>query len=200
MNEIWKDIKNYEGLYQVSNLGRIKSLGRNKTAGKGNYKRNEKILRQYISKGKKSTILYKTVVLCKNGLEKRKLVHRLVADTFLLNKNKNLYVNHKDGNGFNNNLDNLEYTTNSQNQKYSLYTLRTTKNVKSVIAINKKDKNIKMKFYSIGLASKFLLENNYTKDKTCGTGIIKSCKKKIPSYLGFIWYYESEVENNAKIK
>ena len=90
MKEIWKDIEGYEGLYQVSNFGRVKNIRRNKEL-------------YYIHTNKK----YLCVRLCKNGKKKYYLVHRLVAETYIPNPNNYPIVNHKDENKLNNNLDNL---------------------------------------------------------------------------------------------
>ena len=101
--EIWKDIDGYEGLYQVSNLGRVKSLHHNK----------EKILKgSYNSKG------YYFVKLCKNGISKSIFVHRLVAQEFIPNPDNLPIVNHKDENPRNNNVDNLEWCTQKYNANY----------------------------------------------------------------------------------
>ena len=113
MNEIWKDIDGYEGLYQVSNLGQVKSI-RDKY---GNYR--EKILKQ----GKrKDGYLY--VNLYKEGKRKYNLVHRLVANAFIPNPNGYTCVNHKDENPLNNCVSNLEWCTHKYNINYGS---RTTK-------------------------------------------------------------------------
>lgn len=97
MNEIWKDIDGYEGLYEVSNLGKVKSLG-------NEFSRKEKILKQG---KKKNGYLY--VILWKEGKYKTCLVHRLVAQAFLENPNNYSCVNHKDENKENNCVENLEW-------------------------------------------------------------------------------------------
>ena len=86
MNEIWEPVKGYEGLYEVSNLGRVKSL---------NYKRTkqEKILKPNITKAN-----YQQVHLCKDKKIKILYIHRLVAETFIPNPNNYPCVNHKDEN------------------------------------------------------------------------------------------------------
>ena len=105
--EIWKDIPNYEGVYQVSNLGNVKSLPRLLRNGYTTYMSKEKLLTPKIGKTK-----YYFVKLCKNG-EKTIAVHRLVMMGF--EGVSNLDVNHKDLNRLNNNLDNLEYCTRKEN-------------------------------------------------------------------------------------
>lgn len=108
MDEIWKDIVGYEGLYQVSNKGRVKSL---RYYG-GN---NEQIK----SLGLRSDG-YLNVSLSKNGKAISKSVHRLVAVAFIPNPENLEMVNHIDENKENNCVENLEWCTRSYNQIYSL--------------------------------------------------------------------------------
>lgn len=111
MQEIWKDIPNYEGLYQASNLGRIKSIRYFNHVNNQIYPR-EKILKPILNeKG------YCRVDLSKSGESKRHRVHRLVAKTFLPNPYNLLEVNHIDGNKQNNNVNNLEWCSHSYNMK-----------------------------------------------------------------------------------
>lgn len=100
--ELWKDIPKFEGLYQASPSGNIKSLYRNK------------ILKSEISKNG-----YSKVMLSKNRKRKLVSVHRLIAMTYLLNYSENLQVNHKDGNKQNNNINNLEMVTCQENIQHS---------------------------------------------------------------------------------
>lgn len=115
MQEIWKDIVGYEGLYQVSNLGRVKSLdryvGHNK-GGKRLYKGS--IIKQGLCKQG-----YYIVQLCKNNKAKTKRVNRLVAQAFLDNPNNLPQVNHIDKNKYNNKVENLEWITSKDNTRYS---------------------------------------------------------------------------------
>lgn len=106
MKEIWKDIKDYEELYQVSNLGRVKR------------KKYKKIFCEKILKQKTDRRGYKRIILSKQGKTKIYLVHRLVANAFIENKYNKPYINHKDENTSNNKVDNLEWVTNSENLKY----------------------------------------------------------------------------------
>jgi len=101
--EIWKDIKGYEGLYQVSNYGRVRGLITSQGRRKG-------ILKPYDHDG------YKRINLYKNKKVKKYYVHRLVAQAFISNPNKYPEVNHKDGDKSNNHISNLEWCTSSQNQ------------------------------------------------------------------------------------
>ena len=104
--EIWKDIEGYEGLYQISNLGNVKSLNYNKTG-------KERILTP--QKNNKS---YLKVGLCKQAKSKTYKIHRLVAQAFLPNQNNLPQVNHKDEDKQNNAASNLEWCTNKYNSNY----------------------------------------------------------------------------------
>lgn len=104
--EIWKDIAGYEGQYQVSSLGRVKSLSRPQS-------RTERFLKFDVSK--KINTNYFRVTLATNNQTKRVFVHRLVASAFIENKDNLPYVNHIDNNGENNNIENLEWCSHSGN-------------------------------------------------------------------------------------
>lgn len=112
--EIWKDIAEYEGLYQVSNFGNVRSLERyitNKNGDKQFYpSKNLKIFWQQIGKQK-----YGRVVLSKDHKRNDCLVHRLVANAFIENKDNKPFVNHIDNNPMNNHVYNLEWCTHSEN-------------------------------------------------------------------------------------
>ena len=119
--EEWRDIEGYEGLYQVSNLGRVKSLARVviRSDGKPNTV-NEKILKYGMNRG------YCAVVLCKDGKKKMYKVHRLVAMAFLRNPHNLPEVNHKDEDKKNNCVDNLEWCTSLYNINYGSHNERVT--------------------------------------------------------------------------
>ncbi len=123
MKEIWKDVEGYEGLYQVSNLGNVKSLKRKKWNGFNFIETTEKILKTSKSyKGYLRTRLYK------DGKSKCFPTHRIVAQAFIPNPNNKPQVNHIDGDKTNNKAENLEWCTNAENQQHAIKTkLRKTK-------------------------------------------------------------------------
>lgn len=100
--EVWKDIPEYEGHYQASNLGKIRSIKRSTQILKGDYQRNG----------------YKRVYLWKNGNKRNLLVHRLVALTILPNPNDYSDINHIDEDKSNNRIDNLEWCSRRYNMNY----------------------------------------------------------------------------------
>ena len=122
MEEIWKDIKGFEDKYQVSNLGRIKSLERKNS--RGNQIR-EKILKLIYDKDG-----YLLVNLYKNSKKKTYKVHRLVALAHIPNPNNYPQVNHKDENPSNNHISNLEWCTNKYNCNYGTKKERLSKKLK----------------------------------------------------------------------
>lgn len=110
--EIWRDVQDYKGLYQVSNLGRVKSLERVIKHPRGN-----RIIKERILKQKHHSNKYLNSALFKNGLQTNILTHHLIAIAFLNHTRCGfkLVVNHKDFNKHNNNVENLEIVTNRQN-------------------------------------------------------------------------------------
>lgn len=115
--ETWVDIKGYEGIYQVSNFGNVKSLSRLKFCGKNTAKGTkykEKILKNNIGGHG-----YLRVNLWKDNICKMMKVHTIVANTFIPNPDNKRTVNHIDGNKLNNNVSNLEWATYSENLKHA---------------------------------------------------------------------------------
>lgn len=110
IGEIWRDIKGYEGLYQISNLGRVKSLPK-RHSHKETY-----ILKPSCIKG------YLRVFLTKNNVSKSTSIHRLLAIEFIDNPENKPYVNHIDGNKSNNDIKNLEWCTQKENCIHAIKT------------------------------------------------------------------------------
>ena len=111
--EVWRDIEGYEGLYQVSNLGNIKSLAFG-PKNHPNVQPQERLL-----KISKSSTGYMHVQLYKEGISSTKLVHKLVASTFIDNPYNKPEVNHIDSNRTNNNVENLEWVTRTENMRHA---------------------------------------------------------------------------------
>lgn len=112
-NEIWKPIKGYEGLYEVSNFGRVRSLD-HIVKSKG----GTRMVKGRIIQSRSKTNGYMRVNLWKDNVANTFLVHRLVAEAFLDNPNNYTEVNHKDENKQNNKDSNLEWCTHQYNMVY----------------------------------------------------------------------------------
>lgn len=112
--EVWKDIAGYEGLYQVSNKGNVRSLDR-----KVNFLHGTKISRGKLLKPGANAEGYLFVTLSKNNIVRPARINRLVASAFIPNPGNLPSVNHKDKNRKNNNVENLEWCTVEYNNRYS---------------------------------------------------------------------------------
>lgn len=177
LEEIWKDIKDYEGLYQISNLGRVKSLDRIISCKNGTTKFCKGTLLHIFKND------YLFVRLCENSLCKTKYIHKLVAQAFIPNPNNLPEVNHKDENKLNNNIDNLEWCTIAYNNTYGTRTQRTRKRVYQLDL----NKNIIKLWDGIRIASQELNIPCQQISQCCnGTKYRKTAG-------GYIWKYESEV-------
>lgn len=166
MLEEWRDIKDYEGLYQISNKGNVRSL----------YFGKQKILKQAIKVGG-----YKQVCLYKNKLTKSYQVHRLVGESFIDNPNNSPMINHKDEDGSNNNVENLEWCNNKYNLNYGSRNKRLSKSLsKPIIGINIINGNI--------ICADSALElDQYGFDHSL---ISKCCNGIRQSHKGYIWRFE----------
>ena len=133
MKEEWRDIKGYEGKYQVSNLGRVRSL----IDSHGNYR--EKILNYSPKKDG-----YIQVSLCKKGKSKDFKLHRLVAEAFIPNSNNLSCINHKDEDKTNNCVSNLEWCNYSYNTNYGTRNRRVSEKLKGKEKTKEHCKNISL--------------------------------------------------------
>lgn len=135
-DEVWKDVKGYEGLYQVSNFGRVRSLSR--TIG-NRYKRGIRVVReQRILKPCQKDNYYLYVSLTKNRKRNNKYIHRLVADAFISKIDGKDVINHKDYDVTNNSADNLEWVTQKENVNHSIERMKHPKNSKLPSCTNEK--------------------------------------------------------------
>ena len=139
--EIWKDIEGYEGLYQISNMGRVKSCCRTII-------RSNNITQTFCSKIRAITLTgngYASIMLSKNGKNQIFLVHRLVARAFIPNPDNLPEINHKDENKLNNCVDNLEWCAHYYNQTYGTKIKRQSEKVsKKILQFTENGKLIKV--------------------------------------------------------
>lgn len=182
MKEIWKDVENYEGFYQVSNLGRVRSVDRYVN---GNHITCDfQFVKGKMLKLRNNKFGYPVVMLRKNRAFKTVLVHRLVAKAFIPNPNNLPYINHKDENPANTVATNLEWCTPIYNLKYSdvFEKIRPSK-IRKVIQFDmemneiKRWDSLKAAAASIGRAQQ---------------NISRCCRGKCYSCGGFKWKYEDE--------
>lgn len=182
MEEVWKDVVGYEGLYQVSNSGRIKSL---KYANQYGVFKREKILRKrYDKKG------YLHVYLYDKNMKKSFKLHRLIAETFIPNPENKPQVNHINGIKDDNRVENLEWCTNQENQihafKIGLQKIKVgslNPNAKKVNLYDLKGNYINT-FGSIKEAQMYLHKNI--------SHISDCCKGKRKTAGNYIWKYAKE--------
>jgi len=184
--ETWKPIKGYEGFYEVSNYGRVRSVEHVIT-------RKDGVLHPIRSRYIYVTTLprgYKKVMLYKDGKAKGVTIHRLVAETFIPNPDNLETVNHKDENKANNHVSNLEWCTRDYNCHYggAIKRMRETQIMNAlgkrpVLQFSLEGKFIK-EFFSIGIASREL--------GIKGSNIIQCCSGH-ESYAhagGYQWKYK----------
>lgn len=116
--EVWKDIEGYEGLYQVSNMGRVRSLDR-KSKSKNKWNSYNASIKGRIRLCATSRMGYLRMRLCKDGVKQWYQLHQLVARAFIPNPDRKETVNHIDGNKKNNCVSNLEWATQAENNKHA---------------------------------------------------------------------------------
>lgn len=164
MQEIWKDIKSYEGLYQVSNLGNVKSNYTNKNL-------------KFIGKE------YKCVKLYKNKEGNTFYIHRLVAELFIDNPDNKYQVNHKDENKYNNKVDNLEWCTHKENMNYGK---KQDRESISKTKYNILQYDLEGNFIKEWFNLREIIQNtNYKKGN-----IMLCCRKTYKQAYGYKWEYK----------
>lgn len=183
MKEIFRSIEGYEDLYEVSNLGNVRSLGNNKS-------RKTKVLKPQTS-GRD----YLHVALCKDGKVKRFLVHRLVVEAFLGKIPESLEVNHLNEDKTDNRLINLSLMTRKANNNYGTRNQR----VAEAMTNGKLSKPV----LQFTLDGKFVREWESTRE--CGRNgfgqgaVSKCCRGKFKSHKGFTWMYADDFLNSLPI-
>lgn len=172
MIEVWKDIPNYEGLYQVSNLGRI----RNCPNKPGAWNKEAIIIKTMLN-----TYGYPMFSLCKNGKRKTGLVHRCVAEAFIPNPQNLPQINHKDEDKTNNRVDNLEWCDCQYNNTYGTRIDRAIKKTNKAVCQYDLDGNFIKKWDSLSQINKELgfLQGN----------ISSCCHGRYKTMYNYIWKY-----------
>ena len=182
--EVWKDIEGYEGYYQVSNLGQVRSLDRTIPFRGGEKKLEGMILKQKLNKG------YNMVGISMGGKQKGKLTSRLVAKAFIDNPENKPEVNHIDENKQNNRVENLEWVTAKENANHGTRNQKVIKNLEwasekqktPVAMIDKTTGEVIQKFESINEAFRHL-------NIVVNGGISKACNGNQKTAYGYNWRY-----------
>lgn len=187
--EEWRDIKGYEGIYQVSNLGRVRSLDRF-------VRTHERFGGTRLVKGKiKSLPLlvgYPTVNLDKDYKHKVEYVHRLVAEAFIPNPENKPEVNHKDANKTNNNAENLEWVTHLENVQHSERLGLRTPNTKASNKAHERKviRSDGIVFDSIKEAAKSINQKGHA-------NIVAVCNGRRNTAGGYGWKYYEDIEDES---
>lgn len=184
MEEIWKPIKGYEGIYQVSNLGRVRSLDRTHILKDGRTQfRKGCMMAPFETKDG-----YKSVRLRTTTTRQTCRIHRLVAQAFIANPNNYPYINHKDENKHNNSVDNLEWCTPKYNTNYGMTPQRISETHKNHPGLSKPVEQFTMD-------GKFIKSYPSSKEAQRQTGIkavniAMCCRGKYSQSGGYLWRYK----------
>jgi hypothetical protein len=189
MEEIWKDIPEYGGLYQASNCGRIRSMHRSIIRSNGwRQTFKDRILKQGLNV--KNGYLY-VVLSNKEKQLKSHTVHSLVLNTFVKNTLYKKDINHKDSNKKNNKLGNLEYMTRSENMKHAYSSGGLISSNKGKLG---RKSNLYKKVIQCDLLGNIIAEYFGTSEASRNTGVCQSCisltcRGILKTSGGFIWKY-----------
>jgi len=181
VEETWKDVVGYEGLYQVSDLGRIKSICSHVRLQNGELmKKKPHILKPQERCG------YKCVNLFKDGCSRTINIHRLVAEVFLPNPHKYSVINHKDENKSNNSLSNLEWCTHAYNLNYG--TAPRRRSISQGKAVLQLDKS------GVFIKRHLTLMDAYRDTGINFQNISLCCNNKRKIAGGYCWKFEQQQE------
>lgn len=170
--EEWKDIKDYEGLYQVSNMGNVKSLKFGK----------ERILKYKINK-----YGYYLVCLCNKGVKKFHTIHRLVAESFIPNPDNKNEIDHINTDKADNRVENLRWVTHIENMNNSL-------------SIDKRYKSVLQFSLNGDIINKWDSVKEANEELNIGSHITSCCVGKRKTAYGYIWrYYDLELYLESKL-
>lgn len=191
IKEEWKDVVGYEGIYQVSNYGNVKSLARKICHGKLCFISKEKSIKLCLRGG------YKTMCLRKNNFKKMIGVHRLVAMAFIPNPENKPFVDHIDGDRTNNAVRNLRWCTSKENMNNEVTFPRNRDALQK--AWNKRSRRV----YQYNLNGEFIQEWTNARQASKATGAIQQsikycCENKYRSANGFRWSYDKK-DNIGKL-
>lgn len=175
--EIWKDIAGYEGLYQVSNYGRVRSLNRIIHYNRGyDLLCKGKIIGLHIT----NTGYYRAH-LYNHQKCKKVFVHRLVAEAFIPNPNNHPVINHKDENKLNNKADNLEWCTYSYNSQYGTAIKRRTKKTTKLVYQYTLEKKL-VRIWKSGVEAE---KHGYNRSR-----ITACCNGRSKTHCGYLWSHD----------
>lgn len=175
MNEIWKDVIDYEGIYQVSNQGNVKSL--NRIDASGNRRTGIQLKLMYDSDG------YHLVKLCKYGIIKTAKVHRIVAGAFISNPKNLETVNHKNEIKDDNRVENLEWLSAKDNSNYG------TSQIRSGMGRRKPVKGTSLK---TGEVIRFDSAKSTEKAGFTRSNVTSCCTGNLKHHKGYSWEYDVE--------
>lgn len=187
VKEEWRDIKEYEGLYQVSSCGRVKSFDIIQNMKNGVDRRKKGRILRLRTDGRGKYIL---VGLFKNKKPRTHLVHRLVASSFI-GSISGLEVNHKNGIWSDNRVDNLEIVTKKQNEWHKVNILKRVNNsAKGRFGIlNGRSKKVKQSMDGVVIREWDSICEAHRKLGFDPSSIVKCCKGKMKTHKGYQWEY-----------